>query len=602
MLIVLSVGSSCAQTLPQFRDHFANQNSTVSADGGNNTSKIVFKFVEYFCGVWFTLELLLRMIFCPNRLLFFTRFTNWIDILSVLPFYLRFTNAKLADAFLTIRLLRLYRFFRLLYGLQVLMHTLKASSYELGLLLLILLIPVVLFSSMMYYVENNLDKETKFVSIPASFWWSLITMTTVGYGDLAPTTWPGKIIGGACAVCGVLMVALPISIIGSNFNLYYAHAQARLKLPRKKTRIHFDVMATALSSRHTFRRRALRRRSPGNYAMDNNRNSVASKNPSISNKRESNDTRSWSASTTRSESFGVKYSPNTPRRKLSKEKPERRFSKKEKALPTLEHLPEKDEFSDTHNSRTDTFLLGRKSLGLPKVNDHLPSWLAKTQRARRLRSSSVPSQRPLKPRTTRKSQSHSNNLCGKCSLPREGEIFNYQSLDKKKVSVGSDCCNCKCELPRNSRDRKESENSNFTLLIHDEIDGTLEDCVAVSTESINALSKGFPINGVAPVEVQVLSANQFEPSTCFDDYKGNLSDSSTEFNCTDSSSETCGFDTLSRHDQVRHENETEKGLNKLDVEEKPNRRSHSLDHSKIPLLVIDMPQVNKGPIEKETSI
>jgi len=62
-------------------------------------------------------------------------------------------------------------------------------------------------------------------------------MTTVGYGDLTPQTWPGKIIGGACAVCGVLIVALPISVIGSNFSLYYAHAQARLKLPVKQHRL-----------------------------------------------------------------------------------------------------------------------------------------------------------------------------------------------------------------------------------------------------------------------------------------------------------------------------------------------------------------------------
>lgn len=116
-------------------------------------------------------------------------------------------------------------------------HTLKASSRELVLLLLILLIPVVMFSSIVYYIEIMMNRKTPFNSVPQSFWWCLITMTTVGYGDLTPETWPGKIIGGACAVCGVLIVALPISVIGSNFNLYYAHAQARLKLPMKQHRL-----------------------------------------------------------------------------------------------------------------------------------------------------------------------------------------------------------------------------------------------------------------------------------------------------------------------------------------------------------------------------
>lgn len=116
-------------------------------------------------------------------------------------------------------------------------HTLKASFHELVLLLLILLIPVVMFSSIVYYIEIMMNKQSLFSSVPQSFWWCLITMTTVGYGDLTPQTWPGKIIGGACAVCGVLIVALPISVIGSNFNLYYAHAQARLKLPMKQHRL-----------------------------------------------------------------------------------------------------------------------------------------------------------------------------------------------------------------------------------------------------------------------------------------------------------------------------------------------------------------------------
>ena len=133
-----------------------------------------------------------------------------------------------------IRLLRVFKFFKLSYGLQVLLHTLKASSYELTLLLLVLLIPLVVFSSLVYAFEHGMtDGKTDFDSIPRTFWWAIVTMTTVGYGDLAPKTWVGQLIGSICAIISVLIIALPISVIGNNFNLYYAHVRARLKLPKK---------------------------------------------------------------------------------------------------------------------------------------------------------------------------------------------------------------------------------------------------------------------------------------------------------------------------------------------------------------------------------
>ena len=223
-----------------------------------------FRMLEYICGVFFTLEFLLRIIFCPDKREFAKSWSTWIDFLAITPFYLKFvvTNHDNAiNALLVIRLLRLFRFFRLIYGLQVLSHTLKASSYELALLLTMLLIPVILFSSIVFFVEDHFDhKNTKFRSIPHSFWWSLITITTVGYGDMHPVTWLGKVVGSMCAICGVLIVALPVSIIGSNFSLFYTHAQARLKLPKKKNRIFIQQTSTIYSDRQLPRRRAVRRK------------------------------------------------------------------------------------------------------------------------------------------------------------------------------------------------------------------------------------------------------------------------------------------------------------------------------------------------------
>uniref|UniRef100_A0A914DS14 Ion transport domain-containing protein n=1 Tax=Acrobeloides nanus TaxID=290746 RepID=A0A914DS14_9BILA len=81
-------------------------------------------------------------------------------------------------------------------------------------------IALVLFSSGVYFAEQN-EPNSKFTSIPASFWFVLATMTTVGYGDLVPTGTYGKIVGSCCALIGVLTLALPVPIIVSNFKLFY---------------------------------------------------------------------------------------------------------------------------------------------------------------------------------------------------------------------------------------------------------------------------------------------------------------------------------------------------------------------------------------------
>ena len=194
--------------------------------------------INYICVIFFTIECIARLVTTPNRKDFLLDYKNWIDFISVAPSYLVLViKNKWVKNLVIIRLLRVFKFFKLSYGLQVMLHTLKASSYELTLLLLILLIPLVIFSSLVYAVESNIKSPTKFTSIPVTFWWCLITMTTVGYGDITPLTWPGQIIGSVCAIFGLLIIALPISVIGGNFSLYYAHVRARLKLPRKNRKL-----------------------------------------------------------------------------------------------------------------------------------------------------------------------------------------------------------------------------------------------------------------------------------------------------------------------------------------------------------------------------
>lgn len=149
-----------------------------------------------------------------------------IDLIAILPYYITIPfDSSSGKSFAVLRVVRLVRVFRIFKlsrhskGLQILGQTLRASMRELGMLIFFMVIVVVLFSSAIFYAENGSNKN--FPSIPDAFWWSVVTMTTVGYGDVYPQTLQGKIVGSLCALAGVLTIALPVPVIVSNFTYYY---------------------------------------------------------------------------------------------------------------------------------------------------------------------------------------------------------------------------------------------------------------------------------------------------------------------------------------------------------------------------------------------
>lgn len=193
----------------------------------------------------------------PNKWDFVRDMINIIDFVATMSFYSDMLlqslahgleNADILDFFSIIRILRLFKLTRHFRGLKILVHTFKASAKELFLLVFFLVLGIVIFASLVYYAERlQVNPHNDFKSIPEGLWWAIVTMTTVGYGDMVPRTYAGMMIGALCALAGVLTIALPVPVIVSNFTMFYSHTQAREKLPRQRRRICASPLNTSQS-------------------------------------------------------------------------------------------------------------------------------------------------------------------------------------------------------------------------------------------------------------------------------------------------------------------------------------------------------------------
>ena len=181
-----------------------------------------------------------------KTLLYACKPLNLIDLLAILPFYIELIIASGANV-AVVRVLRLARVFRVFKmgrnskGVEILYKTFYTSMPALTLLAFFIALGVVLFGAVMHFIEsgtysvtqdypngaflrkNNLgvDEVSPYTSILAACYWAVVCSTTVGYGDLVPTSTAGKFIAVLCAYYGVLLLALPITVIGSNFSKLY---------------------------------------------------------------------------------------------------------------------------------------------------------------------------------------------------------------------------------------------------------------------------------------------------------------------------------------------------------------------------------------------
>ena len=175
------------------------------------------RIIEWLFTIIFTLEYLARLWTVPYKKKYAFSFFGIIDLLSVLPTYLGFffAGAQSLMVIRSLRLLRIFRIFKLSRYIgegQHLARAMKASQHKIIVFLLTVLTSVIIFGTLMYMIEGP---NNGFSSIPKSIYWAIVTMTTVGYGDIAPQTPLGQTLASVIMILGYGIIAVPTGIVSA---------------------------------------------------------------------------------------------------------------------------------------------------------------------------------------------------------------------------------------------------------------------------------------------------------------------------------------------------------------------------------------------------
>lgn len=174
-----------------------------------------FYLIEWVFTIFFTIEYIFRISVHPKPQKYMFSFWGLVDLFAILPAYLSLLFIG-SQYFLIVRIFRLLRVFRILRLIQfnrealVLMNALRSSSFKISIFMSTVVTIVVILGTIMYVIE---DPENGFTSIPQSIYWAIITITTVGYGDIVPHTVLGKFISSIAMIIGYAIIAVPTGIV-----------------------------------------------------------------------------------------------------------------------------------------------------------------------------------------------------------------------------------------------------------------------------------------------------------------------------------------------------------------------------------------------------
>ncbi len=201
--IVISLIVALVESMPRVGGHF----------------KYTLKLLEYVLTAFFTIEYILRLYCSPKRRDYALSFFGIIDLISTLPLYISFIfpSARYMFIFRSFRLIRVFRVFKLFAFINegyLLMQSIKMSMKKIFVYFLFVLILVVAIGTVMYIVEGDLP-NSQFTDIPTSIYWAIVTLTTVGYGDITPVTILGRLLSGVVMILGYTIIAVPTGIVSA---------------------------------------------------------------------------------------------------------------------------------------------------------------------------------------------------------------------------------------------------------------------------------------------------------------------------------------------------------------------------------------------------
>jgi len=176
---------------------------------------LILKITEWILTILFTIEYILRIIIVKKKLNYIFSFMGIVDFLSIIPTYISIfvIGTHYLAVIRAIRLLRVFRVLKLVHFLKeakTLYLALKKSFARISVFLIFIVVLTIILGSIMYLIEGG---RNGFTSIPRSIYWAIVTLTTVGYGDIAPKTTAGQFVASVVMILGYAIIAIPTGII-----------------------------------------------------------------------------------------------------------------------------------------------------------------------------------------------------------------------------------------------------------------------------------------------------------------------------------------------------------------------------------------------------